>query len=90
MHEGGTTAAACYTQEQARSSPLLPADDRLYLRGFEAASLLIVADREVHPGRGDCLSDHFGLLATLRLSEGAVPPPPAPQQAQQGAQQPAR
>lgn len=66
---------------------MLP-DDRLYLRGFEAKSLQIVGNKEVTPGAGDCLSDHFALLATLRVSEGPVPARAAAAAAAAGSKRP--
>ena len=50
--------------------------DRVLLRGLEATQLRLVADQPRTPGGGDYLSDHFGLLATLRLSEQPPGSPP--------------
>lgn len=32
----------------------------------------LLADKEVHPGDGDRLSDHCALLSTVRLAHGPV------------------
>ncbi|KAL4435626.1 hypothetical protein ABPG77_002589 [Micractinium sp. CCAP 211/92] len=61
--------------------------DRIYLRGLSAAELRLVADREHTPGRGDFLSDHFGLLATVDIPQQPPPSPAGRQQQPGGARQ---
>ncbi len=61
--------------------------DRIYLRGLSAAELRLVADRECTLGRGDFLSDHFGLLATVDIPQQPPPSPAGRQQQPGGARQ---
>ncbi|EFN59459.1 hypothetical protein CHLNCDRAFT_138036 [Chlorella variabilis] len=41
--------------------------DRIYLSGFVATELQMVANQPMTPGHADYLSDHFGLVATVQL-----------------------
>lgn len=56
--------------------------DRVYMRGLSAAELRLVADKEQTPGRGDFLSDHFGLLARLEVLQGQPASPGQPDKEQ--------
>ena len=53
--------------------------DRVYLRGLapRPGSMRLVGAQPVHPGRGDYLSDHFGVAVELQLPGGEAGAPGA-------------
>ena len=70
-----TSAAA----KKKRKRQYVARYDRVYLRGLapRPGSMRLVGAQPVHPGRGDYLSDHFGVAVELQLPGGEAGAPGA-------------